>query len=221
MSKRVDIVVAHYKEDLGWLESIDGHNVIVYDKNPDEVSVFPGATHIRLPNRGRESHTYLRYIVDNYYSLPDYVCFLQGDPIPHLAMSVQELSDKLHDMGEYEYMCISKQSYNVMLHECQSNLHGSQYRLPLYETYKHIFGREHDNFTFSFGAGAQFVVSGNLIRKNDISFYERALETSLLHIEPIKLCDGQDKEGLIDEMVGHCFERLWRVIFLGEAIFLR
>jgi hypothetical protein len=37
----------------------------------------------RLPNVGREGHTYLHYIVQHYNSLPEHVVFLQGDPFDH------------------------------------------------------------------------------------------------------------------------------------------
>jgi len=60
------LVVAKYTEDISWTEKYE--NVKVYDKGPG------GNT----PNIGRESHTYLMYIVDNYEILPETVYFSQG-----------------------------------------------------------------------------------------------------------------------------------------------
>ncbi len=41
---------------------------------------FPWASHVSSqPNQGREGAAYLAYIIDNYYSLPRHVLFLQDD----------------------------------------------------------------------------------------------------------------------------------------------
>lgn len=62
---RYQVVVAKYDEDISWTKKY--LNVKVYDKSKGD-----------LPNIGREPHTYLTYIVDNYYRLPDIVFFTQG-----------------------------------------------------------------------------------------------------------------------------------------------
>lgn len=59
------LVVAHYREDLSWLNNIpDGVVPVVYSKseNPPE-----GAN--PLPNIGREAHTYLTHILNHYQSI--------------------------------------------------------------------------------------------------------------------------------------------------------
>jgi Protein of unknown function (DUF3431) len=59
-----DIVVAKYKEDISWAS---GKNVSVLDK-----------TNGTIRNIGRESHTYLTYIIENYENLPEIMFFTQG-----------------------------------------------------------------------------------------------------------------------------------------------
>ena len=54
---RYQVVVAKYDEDIRWTKKY--LNVKVYDKSKGD-----------LPNIGRESHTYLTYIIDNYHKLP-------------------------------------------------------------------------------------------------------------------------------------------------------
>ena len=70
------IVVARYNEDpWSWLSKDDPY-VKVYNKGQ---SLDSGqGTHLK--NIGRESHTYLTYIVDNYDRLPNIVFFTQGAP---------------------------------------------------------------------------------------------------------------------------------------------
>ena len=78
------IVIARYNESLDWLDTCltpqQRRSVWIYNKGPDSVS-----SQIKtLPNVGREAHTYLTYIIENYDNLPERVYFLQGDPFPHL-----------------------------------------------------------------------------------------------------------------------------------------
>jgi hypothetical protein len=73
------IVVARYNENIEWLYP-EKNNCIVYNKgNP----LHLGKNEIMLRNIGRESHSYLRYITDNYDNLPDVVIFTQGDISDH------------------------------------------------------------------------------------------------------------------------------------------
>lgn len=80
----MNIVIARYNESLSWLDTCltpaQRRSVWIYNKGPDPIS-----SQIKtLPNVGREAHTYLTYIIENYDNLPERVYFLQGDPFPHL-----------------------------------------------------------------------------------------------------------------------------------------
>jgi hypothetical protein len=70
------VVIAKYKEDISWSKSL---NPIIYDK-----SESPIEGSIPLPNIGREGHTFLHHIVENYDNLPEYTVFLQGMPFDHM-----------------------------------------------------------------------------------------------------------------------------------------
>ena len=93
----IDVVLAHYDEDISWISkeaAITGYNkarVHVYHKGAAGDAVkklsdallpsVPAAKVVSLPNVGRESHTYLSHIVDNYDSLADWTVFSQaGEP---------------------------------------------------------------------------------------------------------------------------------------------
>lgn len=95
----LDLVIAHYNESLDWLSS---HSEVasVYSKGrpPPNPSLFREAK--TLPNWGRESHTYLHHIVQNYDNLADVTLFLQGnihdvnDGTPaHTALTLGEIVD--------------------------------------------------------------------------------------------------------------------------------
>lgn len=74
------IVVAKYNEDISWISKIDKDiKRYVYNKGQDDL-----LNSIRLPNIGREAHTYLVHITENYYNLDDFLIFTQGNPFDHV-----------------------------------------------------------------------------------------------------------------------------------------
>ena len=79
---KTEIVVARYNENLDWLKKIKKSKdlkITVYNKGKDDIDI----PFIPLPNVGRESHTYLYHIINNYDNLADQTIFCQGDSIFH------------------------------------------------------------------------------------------------------------------------------------------
>ena len=81
--KNYSIVIARYDENLTWLDTqaikLSLDDVYIYNKN--EKPYKPGIykNNFVLPNVGREAHTYLTYIVENYDRLKEYTMFLIPD----------------------------------------------------------------------------------------------------------------------------------------------
>jgi hypothetical protein len=86
-STELELVVAAYREPLGWLESVPCA-ITVYSKGGMRLEGVPWRP---LPNRGREAQTYLRHIVDRYDSLPDFTAFAQGGALEHAPDLVARL----------------------------------------------------------------------------------------------------------------------------------
>lgn len=100
-------VIARYNEELNWLEPfIEQIEYTLYNKG-NQPPHFINNYH-QKPNIGRESETYLSYIISNYYNLPDLVVFLQGNPFDHISTSIKEIIDykalKPLYMGD-DYFC--------------------------------------------------------------------------------------------------------------------
>jgi len=79
---KTEIVVARYNENLDWIKKIKKSKdlkITVYNKGKDDIDV----PFIQLPNIGRESHTYLYHIINNYDNLANQTIFCQGDSIFH------------------------------------------------------------------------------------------------------------------------------------------
>ena len=89
-SPTVGIVVAHYNEDLSWLNDVKDLCTVYSKGGPKNAPSFP---YTPLPNIGREGHTYLYHIVEHYNSLPDVTIFLQGNIDDHVTMDIKEIVD--------------------------------------------------------------------------------------------------------------------------------
>lgn len=84
-SMKIDIVIARYKEDIRWINTIDKQfNIIVYNKGtPIKTKMNDNVLVRTIPNVGREAETYFRYLYEQYDNLPDATIFLQGHPFSH------------------------------------------------------------------------------------------------------------------------------------------
>lgn len=82
------VVICHFEKDLSWVEKLK-HPYVIYNKNP----IDNGRYDVDLPNVGFDTIVYLSYIIDNYNSLPDYVCFSQDDPFFHYPDFIKTLNE--------------------------------------------------------------------------------------------------------------------------------
>jgi hypothetical protein len=76
-----EVVVARYAEDLSWIRNIPflaNKAITIYNKGDPLKNKIPGAKIEKLPNIGREGHTYLHHIIENYDNLADITMFLPG-----------------------------------------------------------------------------------------------------------------------------------------------
>lgn len=77
------LVIARYKEDVSWANSIPGWRVVIYDKGAGQLPNWPG----------RDLHTHLHHIVTHYEELDGDVAFVQGNPFDHWPSLVRDLQD--------------------------------------------------------------------------------------------------------------------------------
>lgn len=78
-------IISRYNEDLSWIKIHDYivNNSIIYNKG-EKLIDFNNVINIsNNPEHGREADTYLKFIIDNYYQLPEYTFFIQGYPFDH------------------------------------------------------------------------------------------------------------------------------------------
>lgn len=92
----IELVVARYNEDISWLNETD-YPKYVYNKGVPLPDYYD---EIKLKNIGRESHTYLYHIVNNYHKLdPSSVTvFTQGRFHDHTNLK-KDVASKLIELG--------------------------------------------------------------------------------------------------------------------------
>ena len=173
-----DIVVARYNEDVRWLSSYirSDYNIKIYNKGPTKVELEENESLsiYTLPNIGRETHTYLHYIITNYHNLPDRVIFTQGNPFDHcnsqilLHIIYGRTSRMSLNAVPVTHMKKSDKISNYNDHQLIDSGHtlGEVYdkifQIPFPEDYRIYFA-------------AIFSVSSDIIRKYPLSFYEKLL----------------------------------------------
>ena len=162
---RIQLVVAHYQEDLSWLDQYSSLSKVVYSKGRT-----PPANAVTLPNIGREAHTYLHHIIEHYDKLEDVTVFLQGNPHEH----VERLFEKVCSLNDgLTYIDLGDE----ILVEDGCGV-PPQRGLPLAQFWEKLFRSAAPPF-FSCRAGACFAVSRKVIHSRPRSFYEHALQLVL------------------------------------------
>ena len=151
------VVICHFKENLDWISQLN-HPYIIYNKNPKNAHKFEN----NLPNVGFDTIVYLTYIIDNYFNLPDFICFSQDDPFYHCP-------NFLKRVNEFDFQ---KEFYPLGITYVRDVEHILKQTIEYAEKNK-------INYTLpiKFINSAQCIVSKKLILKNPLEFYERIRET--------------------------------------------
>lgn len=212
LQTQVTMVVARYNEKINWTKQFN--NILIYNK-------LKGKN--LLPNVGRESHTYLHYIIEHYNDLPPVIIFSQADIFKHITddefSMIKEIVTHGMDVGFKQFgryrgfakiqtfenffkFCFFSKKQIVIPHPVTptSVIKGYDlYDCPL----------EYDeNFSISTTSciecvfGATFAVKKERILLRSREWYERVMKLVDWHQSPL---------------AAHFFERAWPYVF-GEPM---
>lgn len=209
------LVIARYNEDISW-SNIYAGNRIIYNKGSkmDNSILTPGDVYREISNVGRESDTFLNYIIENYENLPSYVCFSQDSlndhewirkdwgPLMFLNM-LQEAQNKgysnckTYDIQDniFGLKFNNRSAYN---YDKEKNINNkgkiNNFRDFIVKIYPEIVNEKKINIFHS----AFTVISRDNILKRSKESYKELIQYCNYHINPIE---------------GHYFERSWYYIF--------
>ncbi|KAG4034684.1 hypothetical protein MFRU_002g00400 [Monilinia fructicola] len=203
MARSLEIVVSHHNEDLSWLTSVN-EDCIVYSKGapPAPDAHFKAC---RLPNIGREGHTYLHHVVTRYSQLADVTLFVQGRIDDHIAWSIDEMKKACLKMDEHHILTFpSTDSVSTELvrfdewdgikwdsHPCLAKWAKMDMRnaaLTPAEYFSIFFGQGRIPVCVGYTSGAVFAVPRRLIHARTLDFYHRLMDAMFLgsmeHVNP-------------------------------------
>lgn len=193
------IVVARYNEDIHYL-SLFMNIMIVYNKGNDNIPF--NFNSIKLPNIGRESHTYLYHIITNYDNLANRTLFIQGKINDHKMLPFIEYfktNDFIGNKAEHNIDLLQKyiaHSGKYLKDYNSGNMKKSKYT-PF--EWINLMGIDiKDSAKFQMVWGANFCVTKELIHRKPKIFYENLMKYADYDINPEE---------------GHYFERSWYLIF--------
>jgi hypothetical protein len=201
------VVVARYNEDIDWLTPIID-NCIIYNKGDPLFC----KNEKKLDNVGRESHTYLHHIIENYDTLADIVIFTQANIADHIGTN-----DINYLFNMYKTTQEHNKSYPIVNYTWNGNDTGCwspKWNLYSIHGYKNLRYKNDEEISFQdwflknimnvypnpiyIYCSAIFSVKKELILKHPKSYYEKL----------IKECDYWNSP-----IEAHFFERSWYYIF--------
>jgi len=182
-------IVSRYKENISWVQHLNC-NYKIYNKG-NEIHL-PSEC---LTNVGRESQTFLNFIVNNYHNIKDSTlyCFLQGNPFDHLITI-----DDINNASNEGFKSFGKRNFTEPI-TASVNKHFPR-GIPVIEFCDILFKRNIflEQREISFILGGQFSVSGRCIKNRCLGFYRFLLDAVGHNKNPIE---------------GHIMERIWHIVF--------
>ena len=184
------IVVARYNENIEWVDKLNCE-YLIYNKGG-----HVNKNYIPIPNDGRETETFLRYIKDNYQNLPDIVGFVQGNPFDHCPDAI-ELINNFDNF--YEVKILAKDIVTI----------DTDYYYGAYPFLKDFFIKQFiplisDNNSWEFGAGANYILDSKFIKSKPHKWWEDLYNLLDYFLK---------KDQYHNYELPHAFERLWILIW--------
>jgi hypothetical protein len=192
------IVISRYNENLDWLKELK-FPYIIYNKGENNIN-YPS---IPTPNVGRESETFLRYIVENYPNFPDEIVFLQGNPFDHCNNILFLLNSNKNMNLTYQIKdkIVFLMNKHLEKYYLESDINGNPHHpgLPIKEILDQI-GIEY-NGSLLFSQGAQYLILKSCLLSKSLEWWKH-----IYHIH-----NNIPSSPWV-------FERIWPLIYESEEI---
>jgi len=192
-------VISRFNEDLDWIKQLK-IPYFIYNKGNNNIPL----PSIQIPNIGRESDTFLKYIIEQYNSLPEEIAFLQGNPFDHCRDTLLYLNErKINDIENY-YQIENKLIYLLndgdpdIPTECDIQGKPHHDGLPIKEILD-LIGIDYKG-PFLYSSGAQYIVSKYCILSKSLKWWENIYN---IHT--------------FNPLSPWVFERIWPLLYASEV----
>lgn len=185
-------VVARYKEDVKWLDNNKGYVINKYFQ-PE------------LNNAGgNESHSYVHWIIKNYDSLPEWICFTQGDPFSNGAHI-----DVVLDNFKYDTKFL--QFGSPFSHDLNNKTGWTHEITKRIEVLVKELNLKIPEGWGEFTTGSKFIVHRDLIKNYPLDWWNKFFKYLCISKGPDMWKDYWGHPN--SSYYGHAAERLWGIIF--------
>jgi len=216
-NKNQEIVISRYNEKLQWINQkpFNKHPIVIYNKGINEYYEINQnvVKRVNIPNVGRESHTYLYHIINNYDNLADVTIFLPGSiDLHHKYNRAKQMIEKVEETNctvfsaVYEANIVKTQFNFTLDNYLSSHINNKEINqnATIQKSNIRPYGKWFEQ-TFIDGEKNEYVsycgifsISKNNILQKPKSYYEKLLNELNTHHNP---------------EVGHYIERSWYAIF--------
>ena len=208
MVMSASLIIAQYDEDVSWINKIQYEyitKIYLYTKNSNNIKPIIHS-HIpihrtHLPNIGRETHTFLHHIINNYHSLSEINIFVQAIPIIDINI--------INSYLDVNYITNINLTKSNQIHLDSSNKITIWKKQPLvicpynfFEWYNLFIDPEKLTSPYHIYFESNFIVSKHHILSRSKKYYEKLLN---------QLNDNNTE-------VGHFLERSWYYIFYFNQV---
>jgi len=172
--KNLVIVAAHWNEDLAWLRN-SPYPVVIMDKvGSTPHSIRSDARYIatKTKNHGNECTSYIRFIIDNWDTLPEYTAFIHGHETSyHQKMTVFDAIKKLGSRSYYNFNSICYKDWERGMPGFDLLMHWWD------DHFKDVLGKKPEKIIAP--CCAQFIVSRENIRRVPLEKWRQFWEISM------------------------------------------
>ena len=207
------LIFARYNEDIEWIKKYKNYKKVIYNKG-EKLFKSKDFEIIDIKNVGRESHTWLYHIVNNYDRLDDINIFLQAkiddlncmayeDPLKYIKKVKKYgfAASRYGLLGPFHWDWNVGVDKDIRYKRKWLNNEISKSKIGFRKFSKEIFPNI-PLFVATSYSGC-FAVKKEVILQHNISFYKRLLDILSNHKNPIE---------------GHYMERLWCYIFTQNKL---
>jgi hypothetical protein len=196
----VTIVTSHWKEDLSWLKNSEFPVVLIDKEGADPTCFEPSYV---IPNKGKEASVYLKFIIEKYHELPDYVAFIHGHEYAwHQQQNILELIRNAN---------IEKHGF-ISLNSVYKDWWAGGAVYPFANVWE-IYS-ENKMYVFeNIPSSAQFIVSKERILLNSVERYKNLYDMIITSNEKLEIMTNNTFYTWGPETI---FETCWHILF-GES----
>lgn len=149
------VVIARFNENLDWVSDLTW-DYFIYNKGESLEKEYKS-----IPNTGREGETYIRFILEFYNELPEYVAFVQGDPLAHCSNLVSRINNAVLDSTIIylaDRIFTDNPDLALMTHNVKE------------------LGLNYNSKVFTFPTGAQYIIPRKFITNKSFAWWKKCYE---------------------------------------------